>query len=362
MTEKNSLSNKDESQEVSIIFLSSIENIIKTIAGIGIIFYILGFIIVQTYLNKWGINDLNLLYSRYISVGLYYSFFLVSFSTICFIAVLILVYIIYKSFQITQFIIRIYKRGLSNRTATKHRAAVISLIILTLILLLIIALIFPVLKFAFNCLIRLIYGEEYFLANIEDLKSFIPTNRYVQEISVFQNWIYKTIYIWVLVIVCLAARYIILKILFPRISFKKINLDSKIVTSFILFITLILFTFSLLRNAQEYSLRLYPLIDRAVGGGKAVTVQLITEITDENKLTTLDRILSPESKSQTKIIPVCLLDQSDKNYFLLVPINNKQLPKKCIISYSKETVNNLKAIQVDKSLVKGINYIVSTTE
>ncbi len=98
----------------------------------------------------------------------------------------------------------------------------------------------------------------------------------------------------------------------------------------------------LLVAINNYAFVIYPQISSAMGGGDAVDVSLVF---DNDSVQMIKQLVPLETNSSSATIPLRLLDESDKDYFLLVTdggANNSNV--------------SFHAVQIDKSLVKGVNY------
>ncbi len=91
-----------------------------------------------------------------------------------------------------------------------------------------------------------------------------------------------------------------------------------------------------------YTQRIYPLIPPTLGGGKPVSVQLVSDSASALVLGELIPVQQTSTSEPVKSQPVDLLDENESAYFVLV----------------NDSMTNLAhAVRVDKGLVKGMVYL-----
>jgi hypothetical protein len=357
--------------------LASLENVLKTVAGFGLIFYIIGFIIVRTYLAQFGIDDLGFLSPRYVSVGLYYLVF-------------VFVLLLFSLLFITSILFALYEfrpQLLSLFTSKRHDgffASIIPSIVEASVLrpdiparikkvmrsydlcvgAFSVAFSFLFLRAGFWTIIQLAFGERYFWNFFVPLKSVFALSS--TEIDVFlklKGWLYHSLIALILPISIVALIFVMIRRIEKNEEHPK-KLKSKISRFFadgfknIFLFFLLLFPISFFQNIQEYSLSTYPLIDRAIGGGRGTQVQFVADPPEKDKTPILGEIIPLQLGSNSKTVPVCLIEQSDKNYYIVLGADGKELPKGCVLPNPDSIdAKSFRAIQIDKSLVKGVVYI-----
>lgn len=101
---------------------------------------------------------------------------------------------------------------------------------------------------------------------------------------------------------------------------------------------------------RTYASEIYPTITPALGGD-IVKIQLVAEKAKVETLGQLVPIGKKSNKTNFTSAPLWLLDQSDKNYFILVCDNsNCDTPP-------KPGNTSVHAVQLDKGLIQGVIYL-----
>ena len=113
-------------------------------------------------------------------------------------------------------------------------------------------------------------------------------------------------------------------------------------------------------SINTYATHVYPLVSPSLGGGNSVRVQLIGEAGDKNKNRKLVSHFFPvqRASSQSVSIPLCLMHQTEKSYFILFDKKSrrKEIEKCAVSAFQSQSSDKFQVVQVDKSLIKGVIY------
>lgn len=306
-----------------------IKEVISFLGGIGAISYAAGFIVVTTNLLQYGISDLNLLNARYVSAGFFFIFLL----GLTMVPAINLIY----------FTSHIMGHKLENPpikyplvnvpsspVPTSCKESIDS--ILKLLLSTLLALIAPLIVIIITS--TKTWLQAISLSSILSLLSFI--SMLLSSISPLFSILLLRWFAPIFV-----TGFLLYLIIHP---ISNENWISNIPNSLWLIGGVVL---CLLVAINSYAFVIYPSISPAMGGGDAVDVSLVF---DNDSVQMMKQLVPLETNSNSATVPLRLLDESDKDYFLLVTDGG--------INASNVSFH---AVKIDKSLVKGVTYSYNTS-
>ena len=312
-----------------------IKGFVEVFAGIGAIFYLLGFIIVKYYLSLFGIIDSDFFSIRYISTGV--GFFLTTIITMS--TSYILTFYLFFNKNIRNFINENIRGFINSNTIknSKIRNFFIQLVrtvIIYIIILIIIAIFFVIFMSLFMALLY------------NNIDIFLKPHKVLEELK-------SPILFLVHVIALILGSNIVFNI--HQTQEEDTNEQQQPIYGIYGLVFL-----GILAYILAYSHYVYPLIDPTLGGGKPTQIQMIAAATKTLDIkddgTTLDRIIDVYNG---KTIPMCLIDESNDSYFAFVKENREKIPDCNVFNVFKFDPSEYTAFQVNKSLIKGIIYLNS---
>lgn len=329
--------------------LSILKDAVTLLGSVGAISYAAGFIIVRTYLLQYGISDLSLLAPRYVSVGLF--FFIIT--------GLILVPAYFAEYNIPQEIRlghAILLRSIVKNLESLNPKIVLATLTQPLTVVLIQVKQFESIKRIrwveiYTAVVTLAFLSHIFLLLISApswqsqalFDTLFTPSKVVAVGDQFSQRLQSLLLGWYIP-VCLAS-FLLSRV----VSRKPLGRDLLgIPNRFSLIGIIVLFFVIAIRT---YASEIYPTITPALGGGDIVKIQLVAEKAKVETLGQLVPIGKKSPKTSFTSAPLWLLDQSDKNYFILVCDNgNCDTPP-------KPGDTSVHAVQLDKGLIQGVIYL-----